>query len=159
MSVAILAQGVLAQEAPLTRCPSCLLCLEGPPPSLSLSRARRLCLHSPRLPPELTLGPTWALLTLGAMGHGGKGTKGGKTFPRDLKFIGCWHCGEKGHSRQTCDQYIEFVGGLKPDGKPKPPPPNYKGAYEKWVDSGKPKQTNAIYGDGGDDDSEDFEGA
>ena len=51
-----------------------------------------------------------------------------------MRFVGCWHCGVEGHSRQSCEKYIALVGGKGPDGKPKRPPPGYKGKYEEWVD-------------------------
>ena len=53
---------------------------------------------------------------------------GGKQMP-DARFPGCWHCGQVGHTRQTWDEYIAYVG-MNPDGSLKPPPKGYAGAYE-----------------------------
>ena len=50
-------------------------------------------------------------------------------------FRGCWHRGDRNHSRIECAKYIALVGGLGPDGKPKRPPSDYKGAYERWKEN------------------------
>ena len=48
----------------------------------------------------------------------------------DPKFVGCWHCGKDGHTRQECDDYKKDVG-VNPDGTPKRPYKGCMGAFEK----------------------------
>lgn len=60
-------------------------------------------------------------------------TPGRSTPANDMTFKGCWHCGIPGHSRGECRNntaLLKASGNRLPD--------HYKGAYEEWLEAGKP---------------------
>ena len=70
-------------------------------------------------------------------GKGDKGDKGNKfrgKKPLRISFEGCWHCGQKGHSRSACTEFQKILAAAnkgESDRKKWKLPQGYSGKYEE----------------------------
>ena len=82
------------------------------------------------------MGTTGTRRTTGG-GKGDKGDKGNKfrgKKPLRISFEGCWHCGQKGHSRSACTEFQKILAAAnkgEPDRKKWKLPQGYSGKYEE----------------------------
>ena len=66
----------------------------------------------------------------------------GSSF-RDQRFKGCWHCGDEGHPKTKCNEFLDILknnGGKLPSG--------YMGKYAKWMENQRKKQVAVVQGEG-----------